>query len=111
MGQPAGGEQSAAKRSQPVSSAGGKWLRKRDAGMIQPGQSVLVVKCIANIHGPVDDYFVTKSRAGIYPCDPGSAPESVIHYRGFNASHLCVIGYFTVPVRKFLQGHFLLRLF
>ena len=64
------------------------------ARMAQPGQAMLIVKGIGNVHGPVKHYFVAQAGAGVDPGNAGTPPGAIIQYGGFDTADLGRIGYF-----------------
>ena len=95
--QAAGGEQTTAEGAEPVGTPIRERLGRGNAGMAQPGQTVLVVKSIGNVHCPVNDYFVAQTRSGVDPGNARTPPGAIVQHGCFDAAKLGRIRYFILP--------------
>jgi hypothetical protein len=103
-GKAAGGNQTAAERSQPLDAVVSIGARCAYTAMAEPCERMFVVERINNIECTVDNDFIPQTGAGIDPGDARAATKAIIENRGFNAAKLAGVDYFICPSIFFLSG-------
>src|SRR3546814_10677723 len=105
MGEATGGQEATPETLQPFDTAIGAGSWGYYTKMTYPSQAVGVVLGIGDVQPAVDNHFIPKSGAGIYPCNPCSPSGTVVKHGGFDTADLQGVRNFLCPIRYVAITH------